>query len=100
MPHCCPKTYRGMQLPVSDVAVLVTDMLNTYRHEDAGLLEPIAPETGELFLEKVRHSAFYATAPAYLLGRLETKQLILTGQVIQQCILYTELDIRHFPVTL
>ena len=53
-----------------------------------------------LFLEKVRHSAFYATSLAYLLRRLETRRLILTGQVTEQCILYTALDayVRHFPV--
>ena len=48
----------------------------------------------------MRHSAFYATSLAYLLGRLETKRLILTGQVTEQCILYTALDayVRHFSV--
>jgi nicotinamidase-related amidase len=141
---------------MSDTALLVVDMLNAYRHEDAELLapnvaeivdpmvglisvardrddvdliyvndnygdfgadhndivqsamdgehpdlvEPIAPNEGELFLEKVRHSAFYSTPLAYLLGQLETKRLILTGQVTEQCILYTALDayIRHFTV--
>ena len=29
-----------MQLPMSDVAVLVIDMMNTYRHKDAELLAP------------------------------------------------------------
>ena len=31
---------------------------------------------------------------------LETRRLILTGQVTEQCILYTALDayVRHFPV--
>src|SRR3954469_9872695 len=38
MPHCCPKTDPGMQLPMSEVAVLVIDMLNTYEHEDADVL--------------------------------------------------------------
>jgi nicotinamidase-related amidase len=141
---------------MSDTAVVVVDMLNAYRHEDAELLasnvaeiidplvgiisrarerddvdliyvndnygdftadhddivrsaldgehpdliKPILPPDGCLFLEKVRHSAFFATALAYLLRRLETKQVILTGQVTEQCILYTALDayIRHFPV--
>jgi nicotinamidase-related amidase len=34
------------------------------------------------------------------LRRLQTKTLILTGQVTEQCILYTALDsyIRHFDV--
>jgi nicotinamidase-related amidase len=141
---------------VSDTAVLVIDMLNAYRHEDAELLvpnvadiidplaglistarerddvdliyvndnfgdftadhddivrsalegerpdlvKPIVPDEQSRFLTKVRHSAFYATALGYLLGRLETKRLILTGQVTEQCILYTGLDayVRHFPV--
>ena len=64
------------------------------------LVEPIMPDKDCLFLEKVRHSAFYATSLAYLLRRLETRRLILTGQVTEQCILYTALDayVRHFPV--
>ena len=51
-------------------------------------------------MQKVRHSAFYATALAYLLRQLETERLVLTGQVTEQCILYTALDayVRHFPV--
>jgi nicotinamidase-related amidase len=69
--------------------------------EHPDLVEPIAPDEGALFLEKVRHSAFYSTALDYLLRRLETKRLILTGQVTEQCILYTALDayLRHFTVT-
>jgi nicotinamidase-related amidase len=52
------------------------------------------------FLQKVRHSAFYATPLAYLLNQLDTKRVILTGQVTEQCILYTALDayVRHFQV--
>jgi nicotinamidase-related amidase len=142
---------------MSDTAVLVIDMLNNYRHEDADklapcvaekiepiaglisvayerddvdliyvndnygdftasqddlvrqalegerpdLVEPIVPKKGVRFLQKVRHSAFYATSLAYLVRQLETKRLILTGQVTEQCILYTALDayVRHFPVT-
>jgi nicotinamidase-related amidase len=141
---------------VSDTAVLVIDMLNAYRHEDAELLipnvadiidplarliavarerenvdliyvndnygdftagsddivrsaldgarpdlvKPIVPDKDCRFLIKVRHSAFYATALGYLLGRLETKRVVLTGQVTEQCILYTALDayVRHYPV--
>jgi nicotinamidase-related amidase len=147
----------GYQRLMSDTAVLVIDMFNAYRHEDAELLvssvadivnplvgliatardrddvdviyindnygdftadyddivrsalegerpdlvEPLVPDEGDLFLGKVRHSAFYATALSYLLRRLETKRLVLTGQVTEQCILYTALDayIRHFAVT-
>jgi nicotinamidase-related amidase len=145
-----------MQLPMSDVAVLVIDMLNTYEHEDAELLarnvddivdplaglisrvherddvdliyvndnygdfnadfrdvveaarhgqrpelvEPIAPDENCLRLLKVRHSAFYASSLDYLLRRLETRKVILTGQVTEQCILYSALDayVRHFSI--
>ena len=64
------------------------------------LVKPIVPEEDCRFLIKVRHSAFYATSLGYLLGRLETKRLILTGQVTEQCILYSALDgyVRHFEV--
>lgn len=139
---------------MSEVAILVIDMLNTYRHEDADLLipnvenivepltgliasardredidliyvndnygdftaefddlvrnaldgerpdlvSPIAPEPGSLQVLKVRHSAFYASSLNYLLGRLDTQRLILTGQVTEQCILYSALDayVRHY----
>lgn len=146
---------------MSDTAVLVVDMMNTYQHPDAenlipnvekiiepltdlvrrahesadvdlvyvndnygdftaefsdivraavdgarpDLVKPIVPTPilgSAARLTKVRHSAFYATALAYLLGRLETKRLIITGQVTEQCILYTALDayVRHFPVVI
>ena len=132
----------GYQPFMSDIAVLVVDMLNAYRHEDAELLapnvadiidpmvgiiscaqehddvdliyvndnygdftadhdhivrsalegehpdlvKPIVPPHGCMFLEKVRHSAFYSTALGYLLGRFATKRVIITGQVTEQCI--------------
>ncbi|MGB2922743.1 MAG: isochorismatase family cysteine hydrolase [Mycobacterium sp.] len=139
-----------------DTALLVIDMMNTYRHPDAELLipnvadivdplavlitrardrddvdliyvndnygdftaqpsdlvqsalegerpelvKPVAPQPDFRFVSKVRHSAFYASPLAYLLGRLNTKRVILTGQVTEQCILYSALDayIRHFDV--
>jgi nicotinamidase-related amidase len=142
---------------VSDTALLVIDMLNSYQHEDADaladsvapmveplvglvdrardrddidviyvndnygdfaataddivrqaidgahpeLVKPILPDSRSPFLEKVRHSAFYATSLDYLLKQLEVKRIILTGQVTEQCILYSALDayIRRFDVT-
>jgi nicotinamidase-related amidase len=64
------------------------------------LVKPIVPDKDCRFLTKVRHSAFYATPLGYLLGRLETKRLVLTGQVTEQCVLYTALDayVRHHAV--
>jgi nicotinamidase-related amidase len=141
---------------VSDTALLVIDMMNTYQHPDAeklaphvaeiidpladliarardddnvdliyvndnygdftaefsdivrsaldgdrpDLVEPIAPGEGCRVMTKVRHSAFYATSLAYLLTQLQPERVVLTGQVTEQCILYTALDayVRHFPV--
>jgi nicotinamidase-related amidase len=143
---------------MSDTAILVVDMMNTYQHPDAeklipnaakiidpltdlvrgahdsddvdlvyvndnygdfsaefsdivhsarhgarpDLVDPIVPPEGSLVATKVRHSAFYSTPVAYLLNRLGTKRLILTGQVTEQCILYSALDayVRHIPVVI
>ena len=64
------------------------------------LVDPIVPPDGSRVVTKVRHSAFYSTPLAYLLDRLGTKRLILTGQVTEQCILYSALDayVRHLQV--
>jgi nicotinamidase-related amidase len=133
---------------MSDTAVVVIDMMNTYQHPDAedlipnvgkiidpltdlvrraresgdidlvyvndnygdftagsddivrstldgerpDLVKPIVPEKGCHLLTKARHSVFYATSLDYLLGRLDTKRLIITGQVTEQYILYSALD--------
>src|SRR5436853_6673290 len=133
---------------MSDTAVVVIDMMNTYQHPDAeqlipnvekiidplanllrrareadgvdlvyvndnygdfsaqfsdivsaaldgarpDLIKPIAPAGASRLMAKVRPSAPYSTALAYLLGRLETKRWILTGRVTAQRIPYTALD--------
>jgi nicotinamidase-related amidase len=69
-------------------------MLNPYEHEDsdrlaesaAGAITPIA--------------TFYGTPLEYLLDQQGIARLILTGQVTEQCILYSALDgyVRHFDV--
>ena len=68
--------------------------------ERPDLVKPNLPEEGVRFLQKVRHSAFYATALAYLLRQLRIERLILTGQVTEQCILYSALDadVRGFAI--
>jgi nicotinamidase-related amidase len=154
----CQRGASGYPPIMSDTAVLVIDMLNSYEHPDAeqltpnvekivapladligraaesddvdlvyindnygdftaqfsdlvrsacdgarpDLVDPIVPPKESRVLTKVRHSAFYSTALAYLLNRLETKRLVLTGQVTEQCILYTALDayVRHIPVVI
>ncbi|MFE9636121.1 cysteine hydrolase family protein [Streptomyces sp. NPDC006463] len=68
------------------------------RHSD--LVEPIAPDEDSLFVVKARHSAFFETPLAYLLGQLEAERVVLCGQVTEQCVLYSALDayIRHLDV--
>ncbi|GAS95991.1 isochorismatase hydrolase [Mycolicibacterium canariasense] len=143
---------------MSDCALLVVDMFNDYRHEDADaladnvgpivaplaalaerardhdgvdlvyvndnrgdftastddivrgavhgrrpdLVKPLVPAPDALFVTKVRHSVFYATPLDYLLQRLGTKMVILTGQVTEQCIMYSALDayVRHFDIVI
>jgi nicotinamidase-related amidase len=67
-----------------------------FRH----LVEPIAPRPETLFVVKARHSIFYQTPLEYLLGQEDVDRIVLTGQVTEQCILYSALDayIRHFEV--
>ena len=69
------------------------------RHPE--LVEPLLPPDGCALLQKVRHSAFYSTSLAYLLGQRDVETLIITGQVTEQCILYSALDayVRHFSVS-
>jgi nicotinamidase-related amidase len=64
------------------------------------LVEPIAPCPASQFMIKVRHSALYSTPLGYLSGRLDVERVIITGQVTEQCILYTALDayVRHFDL--
>jgi nicotinamidase-related amidase len=64
------------------------------------LIEPIVPPDGCDFMTKVRHSAFYSTALEYVLRQRGIERVVLTGQVTEQCILYSALDayVRHFPL--
>jgi nicotinamidase-related amidase len=137
------------------VALIVTDMLNRYEHEDAepllesvkemtprlrdliaharerellvayvndnhgdwtagreelaeaamggaapALVEPLLPPPDLPFIVKARHSVFYGTQLEYMLRQHDITRLVLTGQVTEQCILYSALDayVRHFEV--
>jgi len=64
------------------------------------LIKPIAPPDDKPFIVKARHSVFYETQLEYLLRQEEVDRLVLTGQVTEQCILYSALDgyVRHFEV--
>jgi nicotinamidase-related amidase len=70
--------------------------------EEPGLVEPIIPPDDAPFVVKARHSAFYGTQLEYLLRTYEIEQLLLSGQVTEQCILYSALDayVRHFDVAI
>jgi nicotinamidase-related amidase len=64
------------------------------------LVEPILPRGEESFVIKARHSVFYATPLEYLLELEGIGRIVLSGQVTEQCILYSALDayVRHFRV--
>jgi nicotinamidase-related amidase len=64
------------------------------------LVEPLAPREGEAFVIKARHSIFYSTPLEYLLATQGIGRVVLTGQVTEQCILYSALDayVRNFRV--
>ncbi|MFB7734336.1 cysteine hydrolase family protein [Streptomyces sp. NPDC056112] len=67
----------------------------------AELVEPIRPDDDSLFVIKARHSVFYETPMSYLLWQLDIGNVVLCGQVTEQCVLYSALDahIRHLSVT-
>ena len=81
----------------SDRDALVEEVL---RGPHARLIEPIVPDDDALFVTKARHSIFYETPLEYLLRTEGIEEIVLTGQVTEQCILYSALDahIRHLPV--
>jgi nicotinamidase-related amidase len=70
------------------------------RGADRALIDPIVPPGDAPLVIKARHSIFYSTAAEYLLRQCGCERLILTGQVTEQCILYSALDayVRHFDV--
>ncbi|MEV6805532.1 cysteine hydrolase family protein [Streptomyces sp. NPDC017248] len=67
----------------------------------ADLVDPLKPDSDSLFVLKARHSIFFETPLHYLLQQHGIERLVLTGQVTEQCVLYSALDahIRHYDVT-
>jgi nicotinamidase-related amidase len=65
------------------------------------LVEPLLPPDGASFVIKARHTIFFMTPLEYLLSQKGVDHLVLTGQVTEQCILYSALDayVRHLEVT-
>jgi nicotinamidase-related amidase len=76
---------------------LVRDAL-AGRHPE--LVEPIAPPDDADFVMKARHDIFYMTPIDYLLRQRGCSRIVLTGQVTEQCVLYSALAayVRHFQV--
>jgi nicotinamidase-related amidase len=68
------------------------------RHPE--LVEPLVPRDDTPFLVKGRHSIFYETAVGHLLNSQDVRRVVLSGQVTEQCILYSSLDayLRGFEV--
>jgi nicotinamidase-related amidase len=73
---------------------------NALSGERPDLVEALLPPKGSDFVLKARHTIFYGTPLEYLLWQREVENLILVGQVTEQCILYSALDayIRHYQV--
>lgn len=65
------------------------------------LVEPLIPGPSDAFIHKGQHSAFYGTPLAHMLKLAGTENIVLVGQVTEQCILYTALDahVRGYKVT-
>jgi nicotinamidase-related amidase len=68
--------------------------------EHPELIGPIAPQGDEPFIMKGRHSIFYQSSVDHLIQVAGVEQLILCGQVTEQCIQYSALDayMRGFEV--
>ena len=66
------------------------------------LVQPVLPPSEVSFVVKARHSIFYQTPLEYLLRQAGVDRIALTGQVTEQCILYSALDayVRHFEVVI
>jgi nicotinamidase-related amidase len=76
---------------------LVEEVLNG---EYADLLEPLVPPDTDARVLKGRHSIFYQTPLEHLLRQAGITRIVLSGQVTEQCILYSALDayIRQIEV--
>jgi nicotinamidase-related amidase len=66
------------------------------------LVEPLLPPENADFVIKARHTIFYMTPLEYLLSQKGIDNVVLAGQVTEQCILYSALDayVRHLGVTI
>ena len=60
--------------------------------EHPELVEPLRPPEDASFVIKAKHTIFYGTPLEHLLKTEEIDRLVLTGQVTEQCVLYSALD--------
>jgi nicotinamidase-related amidase len=60
--------------------------------EHPELVEPLRPPDDAMFVIKARHTIFYGTPLEHLLKSHDIDRLVLTGQVTEQCVLYSALD--------
>jgi nicotinamidase-related amidase len=56
------------------------------------LVEPLRPPEDVSFVIKARHTIFYGTPLEHLLKSEGIDRLVMTGQVTEQCVLYSALD--------
>jgi nicotinamidase-related amidase len=65
------------------------------------LVEPLLPRDGDIVMRKGQHSAFYGTPLTHLLFEENVSDIVLAGQVTEQCVLYSALDayLRHYSLT-
>lgn len=65
------------------------------------LVEPLVPRAGDVTMRKGQHSAFYGTPLTHLLYEEQVTDIVLMGQVTEQCVLYSALDayLRHYSLT-
>lgn len=54
--------------------------------------ELVAPDDGDRYLVKMRHSAFFATPLEHILRERGVSRIVICGQVTEQCVLYTAID--------
>ena len=73
----------------SSAEELASDAMDGRRPD---LVEPLLPVEGDSFILKLRHSVFYATPLQHLLSEHGGERLVLSGQVTEQCILYSAID--------
>jgi nicotinamidase-related amidase len=77
----------------SDAPALIRAVLESVR--GAGIVEHLAPRSGDRFLLKHRYSAFDHTPLDLLIEQLQVDRLVLIGAATEGCIVQTAIDARE-----